>query len=376
MPKDTATEVLSNPSAVPQQLAITQDARMRQVQAEVISRYQLALMIPRNWLDVSSKLKAACSVSHFAALAIYSKPLGGGSNAEGLSIRFAELALQHMRNVSIDTSVEMEDAFSAHYRMIITDLEANVTASETFKVEKTVERRHVREGDLVLSERLNSGGEKVHLLAATEDQFLTKVRSQQARVRRNLILSLLPAELRTECFQLCQATLEKGAHSDPQATIKELVACFLAIGIDVADLKAYLGKSPQSMAAVDIQELRGIYPLLRDGEITWDDALAARRERTQAKTPRAEFVQEKQKARAQRRTAAAPPPAGDAPKGGKGRRAAAAAAAKEPEAAAASGGATRDSAPATAAAPAAPRASRRGGEDDDDEPLSSSPGDE
>ena len=314
---------LANISAVPQGLSITHDVRMRQAQAEMLSRYHLALMLPRSWVSVNAKLLAACDAPDFAKVAFYSKP-AGREKIEGLSIRFAELALQLMRNVSVDTSPEMEDDLSIHYRMTVVDLESNVPMSETFKVEKTVERRSVKDDDTVLSQRTNSSGEKVFLIPATEDQINTKLAAQKSKVRRTLILALVPAEVRAQCLARCKAVAADGDKQDPQAATKGIVSAFLSIGVDVPDLKEYLGHSPASLVAKEIEDLRGIFACVRDGEITWGDVMEAKREREAARPAgsKAAFVEQKQKARAAKKAKNSTPatttseqPAARAPRG-------------------------------------------------------------
>lgn len=291
---------LASQSAVPAGLQITTDVRLRQAQAEMLSRYQLALMLPRSWEAVGAKLVAACENPDFARVAFYRKP-AGNTAIEGLSVRFAELAQQLMRNISVDTSPEMEDATSVHYRMTVTDLESNTPVSETFKVEKTVERRYVDENTTILSQRPNSNGDIVYLIPATEEQVQTKLRAQISKVKRTLILSLVPAEVRAQCLALCRSISQKEDAKDPQAATKSIIAAFLSLGIDVPDLKEYLGHSPSSLVAKEIEDLRGIYALIRDGEMIWNDVLEAKREQVATKGSRKDFVEGKKAARDKRK---------------------------------------------------------------------------
>ena len=58
---------------------------------------------------------------------------------------------------------------------------------------------------------------------------------------------------------------------------------FVSMGIEVSDLKEYLGKSPSGATAPEIEKLRITYALIRDGEMTWSDVMAAKVERDVAK---------------------------------------------------------------------------------------------
>jgi len=355
----TQTQVLpaaiqsSSLSSVPQGLAITHDVRLKQAQAQIMAQYHMALMLPRSWESINAKLLLACDDPSFAREAYYKKP-AGRDVLEGLSIRFAERAHQIMRNVSVETTPEMEDDFSVHYRMTVLDLESNTPESETFKVEKTVERRFVADGDTIISERTNSGGEKVFLIPATEDQLNTKLRAIKSKVKRQLILAMIPAEVKTACLERCKAVAANEDSKDPAGEAKRIIMAFISIGIDVPDLKEYLGKSPANATAKEVESLRLTYGLIRDGEITWKDVMSAKAEREAEQGSKAAFVAQKEKERAAKKPKATGQGGGErAPRGSKtGGKAAAATPAP------AAG--TKDEPPAATK----PRANRR---DDDEE---------
>jgi hypothetical protein len=346
---------------VPQGLAITHDVRLKQAQAQVMAQYHMALMLPRSWESVGAKLLLACDDPDFAREAYYRKP-AGRDVIEGLSIRFAEHAQQIMRNIAIETSPEMEDDHSVHYRMTVLDLESNTPESETFKVDKTVERRSVALDDTVISERTNSQGEKVYLIPATEDQLNTKLRAIKSKVKRQLILAMIPAAIRTACLERCKkVSLDQDA-KDPAGEAKRIIMAFISIGIDVPDLKEYLGKSPANATAQEVESLRLTYALIRDGEITWRDVMAAKAEREAQQGNKAAFVAAKEREKAAKknkpprvaaaeRAPRAPKPPKDDPKPGA-------------------------AAPDTAAAtpPAKPRTSRRDEEEDDEGSTSTDAG--
>ncbi len=340
-------------SSVPQGLSITHDVRMRQAQAQIMSQYQMALMLPRVWESISAKLLLACDNPDFAKEAYYKKP-AGREFIEGLSVRFAEHALTLMRNISVDCSPEMEDEFSAHYRVTVLDIESNTPSSETFKVEKTVERQFVSDGDTIISQRTNSQGRPVFLIPATEDQFNTKLRAQMSKVRRTLLLALIPAEIRSACLERCKAVVATEDAKDPAGEAKRIIMAFIGVGIDVPDLKEYLGKSPANATPKEVESLRLTFGLIRDGEITWRDVMAAKAEREAEQGSKAAFVAQKEKEKAAK-AKTKPPRAGAAEKAPRGGN-------KPPtEAKGDAATTTTPEAPARAT-----RASRR---DDDEEPV-------
>ncbi len=370
--KQPEVQVLQKSPSTTQGLAITHDVRIRQAQAEVFARYNLAMMVSRDWTAVEAKLLSDCDNPDFAEEAFYTKP-AGKERIEGLTIRFAERAIQHMRNIQCDTSPEMEDEFSVHYRTTVVDLESNSPTSETFKVEKTVERKYVKDGDTVISQRTNSQGETTYLVPATEDQLNTKLRAQASKVKRTLVLALIPADTRTKCFARCKAVALDKESKDPAAATKGIVAAFIGIGVDVPDLKEYLGKSPASATPAQVVDLRSLFGLIRDGEMTWQDVMDAKREREADQGSKAEFVAKKQKERENKKAGRqAPQPAANAAPAQ--RRGRAAATPKPPtdgpaaDTTAQAAGDTKPDAPPPP--PPKPRASRRG---DDDEAATTDP---
>jgi hypothetical protein len=319
---------------------LTQDVRLKQAQAEMMARYQMALAYPRDRLAIHNELVRACSNTDFAIASVYSKPRAGGKNDEGLSIRFAEFVYSILRNVSLDIAPESETEEDIAYRMTFNDLESNSPVSEVFKISKVVERKK-KPDDAEYPSRFNSKGELVYLVPATEQDLYSKYRSVASRVRRQLILQILPPDLRVQCFELCKATKLSSKSFDPDSDIKNLLTSFREIGVDPSDLKSYLGHAVPSSSPAEIDELRGIFVLIREGEATWADVMEARRAEAPAGS-RADFVAKKKEERKQK--------AARAPRAARGAAAAATPADGAPAA-------TEPAKPETTA----PRANRRGG---------------
>ena len=361
--KQPEVQVLQRSNATPQGLAITHDVRIRQASAEMFARYNLAMMTQRDWSAVEAKLMLDCDNPEFAKEAFYSKP-AGRDKIEGLSVRFAERARQHMRNIQVDTSPEMEDEYSVHYRTTVIDLESNIPESETFKVEKTVERRSVKEGDTVISQRTNSAGDVVYLIPATEDQLNTKLRAQISKVKRTLLLALVPADVRARCFARCKEVAENENAKDPAAATKSIVSAFISIGIDVPDLKEYLGKAVASATPAQVTDLRSIYALIRDGEMTWQDVMDAKKEREADQGTKAAFVAKKQKEREEKRGNKNKPADAPAPRRPRGAASAPATTATQTGEAGAGTTTPGSTTETTTPTPPKPRASRRGSDEE------------
>lgn len=246
-----------------------------QAQAAVQARYVMAMQRPRDWDSVRQRILAECQRPGFAEVALYSKPVSG-KPMEGLSIRFAEAALRCMTNVFPEVTVVYEDRTKRIVRVALTDLEGNLTFSKDIVVEKTVERRTLKDGQDAIAERTNSYGKKVYIVEATEDDLLNKQAALESKALRSHALRLLPGDIADEAEALIRATLANRAAKDPGAERKRIIDAFGAIGVPVAELVKYVGHPLEAIVPAELVELRAVYAAVKDGEATWQDQLALR----------------------------------------------------------------------------------------------------
>jgi len=267
----------------PPMLATVQQMRTGSaVQAAAVARatalaqapFVMALNRPRDADAVYSRLvNRECKRPVFAAKALYRKPIGKGQTIEGLSIRFAEAAMQCYGNFAVETKAIEE---TRETRTLVTtayDYENNVTWSEEYTVEKTVERKHVREGQEVLGKRLNSYGEVVYLVLATEGDLLVKEGAMVSKHARNCVLHLLPADLKQACLDQIKATQSDADAKDPDDARRRLFTAFAEVGVPVDELKRYLGHDASALSPAELGDLRGVYQAIKDGETTWRDVI-------------------------------------------------------------------------------------------------------
>lgn len=245
-----------------------------QATAAVQARYVLAMKNPRDLDDVRVRLLKECKRPGFAEVARYRKPVGAG--VEGPSIRFAEAALRCMGNVMPEVATIYDDPKKRIIRVTVTDLEANLTYSQDVVVEKTVERSKLRNGQVPVAVRTNSGGYKTYIVEATEDDLLNKQAALVSKALRTLALRVLPGDILDECMAQVLATMEARDKADPDAARKRLVDAFVAIGVKPSDIKTYLGHDLASSSPAEIAELRAVFAAIRDGEGTWADAVASK----------------------------------------------------------------------------------------------------
>lgn len=250
------------------ELASTAAAAM--AKAEIESAYIMALKKPRSWDDVRAKILDACRRPVFAEKAEYKKPIGG-SSITGPSVRFAETAIQAAGNIRTVATVLYDDENIRKVNVQVIDLENNISYGKEITLQKTVERKRVRDGQTVISQRLNSNGDMVYIVGATEDELAVKQGAQESKILRNCGLKLIPGDIIEEAMEVAKATRRKGI--DPKAETNKVVDAFAAIGIKPSEIEKYLGKPVAQIVAADIDDLRTIYTAIKDGDAKWSDYL-------------------------------------------------------------------------------------------------------
>lgn len=245
-------------------------------QAEVQARYIMAMQRPRNVAQFRVRLMEHCARPGFAALAEYSKPVGGNT-IRGASIRFVETALQEFGNVVPEETITFDDDTKRVTRVAVTDLERNVTYYGDVIVEKTVERRAPKAGDEVLGSRRNSYGDTVYKVRATEDDFANKSAAACSKKLRNLGLRILPADVVAEAGVACRKTRNTEDAKDPAAARNGIADTFASIRVMPVDLDAYLGHPFDQASPAELDELRAVYVTVRDGEAKWADLIEAQK---------------------------------------------------------------------------------------------------
>ncbi len=265
-------------SASSTQLAVTNEtagaAAAAQSKALVEARYTMAVRFPRNEDEVRQKLLKECKRPSFAAVAIYRKPIGQG--IEGPSIRFAETAIRLMKNITIETMTVYDDREKRIVRVMVTDLEANVPYSQDVTIEKTVERRSVKQGDEVLRSRTNKQGITVHIIVGTDDDILNKQNALISKAIRTQGLRLVPGDLIDEAMTAVYATRRSEDAKDPDAAKRSVFDAFGSIGVRPKDLTDWLGHKGETLTPKELSDLRGLYSAIKDGETNWREVMDAK----------------------------------------------------------------------------------------------------
>lgn len=244
-------------------------AAAAKAKALVEARYIMAMRNPRNWDQVRQDLLKECRRPSFAdnKSAYYVKPIGDG--VEGLGIRFVEVAIRCMKNISVDTEMTYEDEAKEVHRVEVTDLESNVTHSGTMIVSKYVERSKPADDGTFISTRKNSWGKNVYLVPAKGDELLNVRGALNSKTLRTLGLRHIPGYLQDEAIDIIKSVRLDKAAKDPDAERRKILDAFAEIGVKAVDLTDYLGHDIATCSPAEMVKLRGLYGAIRDGEATW-----------------------------------------------------------------------------------------------------------
>jgi hypothetical protein len=271
-----------NDSFSSQQLATTGETASSAVAAQatalVQARYVIALKNPRDMDVVRQRILKECKRPGFADVARYNKPIGNG--IVGPSIRFAEAVLRCMGNVVVETVTLFDDQTKRILQVSVTDLEANVPYTSSITVDKTVERKNTQKGDVILSERLNSLGQKTYLVVATEDQLLNKQNALISKAIRTNGLRLVPGDIVEECMDEVVLTQQNRDAKDPDTAKRKLLDSFSSVGVLASDVKKYIGHELTTLNPKEMTDLRELFTAIRDGETTWREAMDAKAPQT------------------------------------------------------------------------------------------------
>jgi hypothetical protein len=262
--------------------AITMAAKVR---ANIEAACIMAERHPRDWLNVRTRMLNECKRPGFCEAAMYKLPrrkynqdTGQWEDASitGFSIRFAEAALRYMTNMSAGSEVVYEDDEKQMVLVTVRDYEANTSVEISVNVPKRIEKKKLKKGERPLSTRVNSYGDTVYIMPATDDEVAMKHNSLVSKAIRNALLRMLPGDISDECEEAIARTKLNKHAEDPQAAIKKVVDTFSSINVMPDQLTTYVGHSLETLSPKELDELRGLYVALKEGEITWPEALDAK----------------------------------------------------------------------------------------------------
>jgi len=269
------------------------EALVASARAMTEARWIMAMRNPRNILDVRQEILDECKRPGFAEVATYARPVGreridedgdprGKKGewvevyAEGLSIRFAEVAMRRMRNMQCKATVIYDDARQRVITVYAVDYESNATWETDITVPKTVERKKLKKGQRPLGERLNSYGDRVFIVEATDSEVAVKAAAEISKASRTAILRLIPGEIQDEAHELCKTIAANKAAKDPRAAIKRMLDSFAELAVKPSEIEAWLGHKIEAGTREEFLQLSKIASGIREGELIWPEVLAER----------------------------------------------------------------------------------------------------
>src|ERR1044072_6127844 len=227
------------------------DALVAKARADVEARWLIAQRCRRSLDDVRQDLIAECRRPSFARAAMYARPAGKKQNEqgagvanliEGLSIRFAEAAARCMGNLQPEVQTIYDDHTTRIVKVTVTDYETNVAWSRDLNVAKTVERKQLKKGQRALGERVNSYGDRVFIVEATDDEVNVKESAMVSKAARTLLLRIVPGGIQDECKAIIKQVIANANDKDPSAAKNRALDGLAALGIKPSQLIEYLGK--------------------------------------------------------------------------------------------------------------------------------------
>lgn len=253
--------------------------------AEVEAGYILAAQHPRDEENSRVKILNVCKNLKFSETAIYRKPVGKikkGNDwvqnyVEGLSIRFAEEAIRLWKNIKTIQKTIYDDNMQRIVNVLVIDLETNASYSKEIIIEKTVERKNATGRD-VIGERINSSGERVFIVIATEDEIMIKEAALASKTIRNNALRLIPDYIITEAMETIRSTVKSGIDKDPEAAKRSMVDSFASIRVLPGQIADYLGHPVDDMTSDEIITMKELFNTIKEGSITWAEAVEIKNE--------------------------------------------------------------------------------------------------
>jgi hypothetical protein len=265
--KKTDSLIAVDPAAV---------AAAEAVKARIQAAYIMALQKPRDENFAREKILEACKRPEFAERVEFKRQQGmvqvngkwEPNYIYGPSIRFAELALKEWGNVLTETSTLYEDEIIRRVKVSVLDLETNAAFSKELQIKKTVERKKSKGRDVV-GERLNSYGDKVFIVIATDEEVVNKENALVSKAVRNEGLRLIPSDLKDEAILIARETIANRFKESPNEATEAVINGFATLSISSSDIEKYLGHKIDKITAQEVADLRGVYRAIRDGESTW-----------------------------------------------------------------------------------------------------------
>ena len=234
---------------------------------EALASIYIAKQMPRNMMDVSSKIRQLCSFRHLANTAFFEYKRSGTS-ISGETIHLANACLTAYGNAEagwrkVGEHVDEKGRICSDCIAFCWDKENNIRREIAFSVPHW---RDTKEGGYAL----------------TSDRDVYEICANMASRRiRACIWSVLPDFIRQEAAEACQNTLR--ASETPLAQrIEGCVTAFSKIDVTKEMLEAYLKHKMESCKESEIVMLIGLFNAIKTGAVSKDEAFANEENKSEA----------------------------------------------------------------------------------------------
>lgn len=244
-------------------------AAAESAKAQIQCAYMMALQCPRSYFAAEQAVVKACENPLFAEKVEYKLPRSG-TTISGPTIRLAELIRREWRNIFTTERVMHDDERQMIVQVTAMDLETNSIETAEVVIPKTVERRYVKDGQEIISERENSLGKKVYTVRATDSEVDMMRKAMISKALRNAIFRLVPAELVQIAIATARQTIQTADAKDPKEAIRRLIFCFEEQGVSIDKIEKEIGHTLEKANTADVKKLRGLYKQMLNGA-SWDD---------------------------------------------------------------------------------------------------------
>lgn len=237
-------------------------AELQTITAEAQASIFLAKQFPRDVYLAEERIIKNCQRSGVAESAIYSLPRGKDKNGKeinvtGASIRLAELIVRELGNIQYGIRELDQGDDWTKVEVFAWDLETNFKAARTFTVKHY---RYYKEG----------GNKK---LTSSTDIY-EMIYGIAARRLRGCLLEVIPSDILEIALNQCEETRKTNAEKNKEKfneIIDKLVNSFSNYGVSKALLDKYLGHKIEDLSTKELDNLRGIFSAIRDGNNKVED---------------------------------------------------------------------------------------------------------
>lgn len=216
--------------------------------AEVQAAIMLAKRFPRDQVEATDRVLAACCRPTLAESAVYSYTRGG-QEVTGPSIRLAEAIAQAWGNLQFGIRELSQAGGKSTVEAFAWDVETNTRQVKVFEVPHV---RHTKQGTKLLTDPRD---------------IYEMVANQGARRLRACILGVVPGDVVDAAVHQCESTLRTKVDVTPEG-IRSLLAAFAEIGVTAEQIAQKIGHKVDSIVPAEIVRLRKIYRGIKDGYST------------------------------------------------------------------------------------------------------------